>query len=179
MLAAVADRYIVAFYELFAYAWEKVHRDEERFFKMVVVTYGPVRVYMDDVKVAFSTIFSERTTGTGLSVEIPVRKEWNHLVLRFARTKAGFCGEFGIWVGKLAYYFTMPFPELESQKRVLHTQAMEFSLESLPTEGLNRGNSQTSWLLDFPGLVRIWNAMALFCRFIKCLACTSISLVLL
>jgi rhamnogalacturonyl hydrolase YesR len=116
-------RYTVDFAQIFpdapngsyVYAWAKYLAGEDGELKFVLIPAGPVKIWMNRELIYGTDVVAERYEHTPVSINLPLKKGWNHLVLRFTRTKAGFGGEFGTWLGKLSYYFFrgMERPELQ------------------------------------------------------------------
>jgi len=98
----------------YVYAWGKYLAGEDGELKFTLIPKGPVKIWMNKALIYGTDVVAERYVHSPVSINLPVKKGWNHLVLRFTRTKAGFGGEFGTWLGKLSYYFFrgMERPEL-------------------------------------------------------------------
>ena len=98
----------------YVYAWGKYLAGEDGELKFTLIPKGPVKIWMNNAQIYGTDVAAERYVHSPVSINLPVKKGWNHLVLRFTRTKAGFGGEFGTWLGKLSYYFFrgMERPEL-------------------------------------------------------------------
>jgi len=98
----------------YVYAWGKYLAAEDGELKFTLIPNGPVKIWMNKALIYGTDVAAERYEHSPVSIVLPVKKGWNHLVLRFTRTKAGFGGEFGTWLGKLSYYFFrgMERPEL-------------------------------------------------------------------
>jgi rhamnogalacturonyl hydrolase YesR len=100
----------------FVYVWGKYPAETDGTILFTLIPWGPAKIWMNDEKIYGTDFRAERYEHEPVSLTLPVKKGWNHLVIRFTRTKAGFGGEFGVWLGKLAYYFyrgTSSFPEIE------------------------------------------------------------------
>jgi len=89
----------------YVYAWGKYEAADAGSLKMSLIPYGPVKIWMNEEEVFHTTVESERYDNEAVSVNLPLKKGWNNLVLRFTRTAAGFGAEWGTWLGKLCYYF--------------------------------------------------------------------------
>jgi len=115
-------RYTADFSEIFphaphgsyVYAWGKYPALEGGELKFTLIPRGPVKIWINGESIYGTDAAAERYDNSPVSISLPVKNCMNHLVLRFTRTKAGFGGEFGTWLGKLAYYFFrgMEHPEL-------------------------------------------------------------------
>lgn len=89
----------------YAYAWGKIRRDACGSLRFLLIPKGPVKIWANGTEVYATTFESERFDDNPVTIDIPVEKGWNHIVLRFTKTRAGFGAEFGTWLGKLDYYF--------------------------------------------------------------------------
>jgi rhamnogalacturonyl hydrolase YesR len=89
----------------YVYAWGKYRAEAEGELKFTLIPKGPVKIWMNGATIYGTGVEAERHGNTPVSFNLPVKKGWNHLVLRFTRTRAGFGAEFGTWLGKLDYYF--------------------------------------------------------------------------
>ena len=96
--------------EQFVYAWAKYWGNCETELKFDVSCYGPIVIDCNGQVIFKSNIFHERDRNDRHSVIIALKAGWNHFVIRFKKTPAGFGGKFGTWLGKLPYYFLMPTP---------------------------------------------------------------------
>jgi rhamnogalacturonyl hydrolase YesR len=102
----------------YVYAWGRYPAEDEGALKFTLIPQGPVKIWVNGGLVYGTGVEAERHSNTPVSLTLPVQKGWNHLVLRFTRTPAGFGAEFGTWLGKLDYYFFRglsrpPLPEIE------------------------------------------------------------------
>jgi len=141
-------RYIADFASIFfgasngsyVYAWGKYLAGEDEELKFTLIPKGPVKIWMNEALIYGTDVVAERYENAPVSINLPVKKGWNHLVLRFTRTRAGFGGEFGTWLGKLSYYFFrgMERPELSGLLIEGFDYAGPFSetLEDLSPESL-------------------------------------------
>ena len=89
----------------YVYAWGKYSAREDGTLKFTLIPKGPVKIRMNGEHIYGTDAAAERYDNTPVSIILPVKEGWNNLVLRFTRTRAGFGGEFGTWLGKLDYYF--------------------------------------------------------------------------
>jgi rhamnogalacturonyl hydrolase YesR len=89
----------------YVYAWGKYRAEEDGALKFTLIPKGPVKIWMNREMIYGTGFEAERYDNNPVPLSLPVKKGWNHLVLRFTRTRAGFGGEFGTWLGKLDYYF--------------------------------------------------------------------------
>jgi len=89
----------------YVYVWGKYRAEVEGALTFTLIPSGPVKLWMNGEKIFGSTVESERYDREPQTFDLPLNKGWNHLVLRFTRTAAGFGAEFGTHVGKMCYYF--------------------------------------------------------------------------
>jgi rhamnogalacturonyl hydrolase YesR len=89
----------------YVYAWGRYRAEEKGSLRFTLIPRGPAKIWMNGEMVYATTVEAERYADVPVSVSLPVDAGWNHLVLRFTRTGAGFGAEFGTWLGKLDYYF--------------------------------------------------------------------------
>lgn len=73
--------------------------------KFVLVPSGPAKVYMNGTAVYGTTVEDERYNNKKILLNLPAAAGKNELIIRFTKTKAGFGGEWGTWLGKLGCYF--------------------------------------------------------------------------
>ncbi len=92
----------------FVYAWGKIWAEVDSEVKFDVSCHCPTVIYNNRECIFRSTIFEEREPEQRHSLILKFKAGWNHLVLRFEKTRGGFGGVFGTWLGKLPYYFLMP-----------------------------------------------------------------------
>jgi unsaturated rhamnogalacturonyl hydrolase len=131
--------------EQFVYAWAKYWSDNPSELKFDVSCFGPITLYCNGQDVFRSNIFTERSSDDRHSVNIPLVAGWNHFVIRFKKTRAGFGGKFGTWLGKLPYYFLMPTPERADQEGWIFTGPMSAELPSLPGPGTTERDTGVKW----------------------------------
>jgi rhamnogalacturonyl hydrolase YesR len=89
----------------YVYAWGVYESAAEDALKFVVIPAGPVKLWVNGAMLYATGVMDERYPGRAITLTLPVRQGRNDVVLRFTRTKAGFGGEFGTWLGKLDYSF--------------------------------------------------------------------------
>jgi len=132
-------RYVADFDEIYPevpfmsyiYAWGKYKSESDGELKFVLIPKGPVKIWMNGNIVYGTTAESERHDNAPITLNLPVKAGWNHLVLRFTKTKAGFGAEFGTWLGKLCYYF---FTGLSGEPAGKYSSLPDFPVL---TEGFN------------------------------------------
>ncbi|MCX7714404.1 MAG: glycoside hydrolase family 88 protein [Clostridia bacterium] len=125
-------RYRVDFNEIYpnakdkdcVWAWSKYYSGGNAEMGLTVNCFGPMVMYLNGEVVYKSDIFKERYSETGVRVNLSMKKGWNSIVIRFQKTKAGFGGHFGTWIGKWDFYFLMPTPEREGQEGWIFTDLL-------------------------------------------------------
>ena len=132
--------------EQFVYAWAKYWSDNGTELKFDVTCFGPITIWCNGGCVFKSNIFQERYSDARHSINIGLHGGWNHFVVRFKKTRAGFGGKFGTWLGKLPYYFLMPTPERDGQEGWIFTPPMSEELASLPGAGMTEKDTGIRWL---------------------------------
>ncbi|HVT81288.1 MAG TPA: glycoside hydrolase family 88 protein [Phycisphaerae bacterium] len=150
--------------EQYVYAWAKFWSDAPATFMADVSCLGPMVIYLNGAVIFKSDIFSERYPDKRNRINLPLQAGWNHCVIRFKKTKGGFGGIFGTWLGKHPYYFVMPTPEREGggsgdsggsgqQEGWIFTAPMDAELVTLPGPGMTEASSGIRWLPE-----REWSA---------------------
>lgn len=117
-------RYRVDFNEIFpeavdkdcVWAFSKFWSDGPSAVGFTVNCFGPMVMYVNGEIVYKSDIFKERYSETGVRVDLPLKQGWNDIRIRFQKTKAGFGGQFGTWIGKWDAYVLMPTEERDGQE---------------------------------------------------------------
>jgi rhamnogalacturonyl hydrolase YesR len=89
----------------YAYAWGVYEAAENSALKFVIIPAGPAKLWVNGALIYATDVMDERYPDRAITLALPVRRGANHVVIRFTRTKAGFGGEFGTWLGKLDYSF--------------------------------------------------------------------------
>src|SRR5262245_43831409 len=133
-------RYYADFSKVFAeatneqsvYAWGKLWADAPGPLMFDITCFGPMVIYVNGQEAWKSTIFTERYADAKHRVTIVQQAGWNHYVVRFKKTRAGFGGIIGSWLGKQPYTFMFPSPEREGQEGWLFSQPMSTELSPLP-----------------------------------------------
>ena len=135
------------------YAWSKYWADAPVELKADVSCLGPMSVHLNGAEVFKSNIFTERYPDARHRISLSMQQGWNHLVMRFKKTRAGFGGAFGTWLGKHPYYFLMPTGQRNGQEGWLYTEPMDGDLETLP--GAQQENDSYEHLFHLP--VNAWD----------------------
>lgn len=123
-------RYLVDFNDIFpeskdkdcVWAFSKVWAAGDSSFGFDINCFGPMVFYVNGEEVYHSDIFKERYSETPTRVHIPIKAGWNDLRIRFEKTKAGFGGQFGTWIGKWDMYVLMPTAERDGQEGWVFTE---------------------------------------------------------
>jgi rhamnogalacturonyl hydrolase YesR len=120
----------------FVYAWATYHADQPTDLKCDISVFSPTQLYLNGRLVFKSTIYTERYPDQRTPLTLTMEAGWNHLLLRFTRTPAGFGGIFGTWLGKHPFYFLMPsVPQTagrEGQEGWIFTDALSEEPAALP-----------------------------------------------
>jgi unsaturated rhamnogalacturonyl hydrolase len=132
--------------EQYVYAWAKYWTDKDAELMFDVSCFSPMVIYCNREVVFRSNIFTERYDAQRTRLTIRVKAGWNHFVVRSKKTKAGFGGRFGTWLGKLPYYFLMPTEERSGQEGWIFTRPMSKELSTLPDAGMSEADTGLEWL---------------------------------
>lgn len=130
----------------FVYAWARIWSEGDSEIKFDVSCHCPTIMWRNRAAVFRSTIFEERYPDERQSLQISLKAGWNDFVLRFEKTRAGFGGVFGTWLGKLPYYFLMPTADRAGQEGWLFTPPMAGELPLIPAGGTTEAETGVTWL---------------------------------
>lgn len=130
-------RYLVDFNEIFpdakdkdcVWAFTKYYSSGKSSFGWDINCFGPMTMYVNGNVVYKSDIFKERYSETSTRVFIDVEAGWNDIRIRFQKTKAGFGGHFGTWIGKWDMYTIMPTKERDGQEGFVFTELVSDTYE--------------------------------------------------
>ncbi len=130
-------RYLVDFNKIYpdardkdcVWAFTKYYSESESSFGWDINCFGPMVMYVNGEVVYKSDIFKERYSETATRVFVDVKKGWNDIRLRFRKTKAGFGGHFGTWIGKWDMYTLMPTKERDGQEGFVFTELVPDTYE--------------------------------------------------
>ncbi|ACB74645.1 glycoside hydrolase family 88/105 protein [Opitutus terrae] len=128
-----------------AYAWGRIWSEGRSEIKFDVSCHCPTHVYQAGACVFQSTIFEERYPESRHRLNLTLEPGWNHLVLRFKKTRAGFGGVFGTWLGKLPYYFLMPTPERAGHEGWIFTGPLRQELAVIPGAETSEAATGVTW----------------------------------
>lgn len=123
-------RYLVDFNKIFpdskdkecVWAFTKFYSAGKSSFGWDINCFGPMVVYVNGEVAYKSDIFKERYSETSTRVFMDVEEGWNDIRIQFKKTKAGFGGQFGTWIGKWDMYTLMPTKERDCQEGFVFTE---------------------------------------------------------
>lgn len=123
-------RYLVDFNKIFpdskdkecVWAFTKFYSAGKSSFGWDINCFGPMVVYVNGEVAYKSDIFKERYSETSTRVFMDVEDGWNDIRIQFKKTKAGFGGQFGTWIGKWDMYTLMPTKERDGQEGFVFTE---------------------------------------------------------
>ena len=123
-------RYLVDFNKIFpdskdkecVWAFTKFYSASKSSFGWDINCFGPMVVYVNGEVAYKSDIFKERYSETSTRVFMDVEEGWNDIRIQFKKTKAGFGGQFGTWIGKWDMYTLMPTKERDGQEGFVFTE---------------------------------------------------------
>ncbi|HLP08513.1 MAG TPA: glycoside hydrolase family 88 protein [Opitutaceae bacterium] len=130
----------------YVYAWSRIWAEVAGDLKFDLSVECPTALYVNQQQVFRSTIFEERYPEKRQHLVLPLVAGWNHVVLRFKKTDAGFGGVFGTWLGKLPYYFLMPTADRSGQEGWLYCEPCETELPAIPGRGFDEESTGVKWL---------------------------------
>lgn len=104
------------------WAFTKFYSAGKSSFGWDINCFGPMVVYVNGEVAYKSDIFKERYSETSTRVFMDVEEDWNDIRIQFKKTKAGFGGQFGTWIGKWDMYTLMPTKGNVTVKRALYLQ---------------------------------------------------------
>lgn len=130
-------RYLVDFNEIFpnakdkdcVWAWSKFWAGGETTVGFTINCFGPMVLYVNGEVAYKSDIFKERYSDIGVRADLKLKAGWNDIRVQFKKTKAGFGGQFGTWIGKWDLYMLMPTAEREGQEGWVFTDLVSDSYE--------------------------------------------------
>ena len=123
-------RYLVDFNKIFpdskdkecVWAFTKFYSAGKSSFGWDINCFGSMVVYVNGEVAYKSDIFKERYSETSTRVFMDVEEGWNDIRIQFKKTKAGFGGQFGTWIGKWDMYTLMPTKERDGQEGFVFTE---------------------------------------------------------
>ncbi len=128
-------RYIVDFNKIYpeskdkdcVWAFTKLWADRDSSFGIDINCFGPMEMYVNGEEAYKSDIFKERYSETATRVFISLKQGWNDIRFHWKKTKAGFGGQFGTWIGKWDLYTLMPTKERDGQEGFVFTELVDDS----------------------------------------------------
>lgn len=141
-------RYKVDFNEIFpksqsrecVWAFSKFYSMGDGKFGWDINCFGPMTMYVNGEVVYKSDLFTERYSETSTRVFFPVKKGWNDIRIRWQKTRAGFGGHFGTWIGKWDMYTLMPTAERDGQEGFVFTAPVSPDYEPDFTVGMSEAD---------------------------------------
>jgi rhamnogalacturonyl hydrolase YesR len=130
----------------FVYAWGQIWSEGGSELKFDLSIHCPTVLYRNKECLFRSTFLEERYPSERHTLRIPLIAGWNHLVIRFTKTKAGFGGVFGTWLGKLPYYFLMPTSDKLGREGWVFSEPQAAELAQIPGCGTSETDTGISWL---------------------------------
>ena len=123
-------RYLVDFNKIFpdapdkscVWAFSKFYSGGKANFGFDINCFGPMTIFVNGEIVYKSDIFKERYSETATRIFFDVEPGWNDIRVKFQKTKAGFGGQFGTWIGKWDMYVLMPSAERDGQEGFIFTE---------------------------------------------------------
>ena len=128
------------------YAWARIWSDCARELLFDLSVHCPTVLYLNQQVSFRSTIAEERYPDRRQRVRLPLEPGWNHLVLRFKKTDAGFGGIFGTWLGKAPYYFVMPTEARAGREGWIFCEPRADELPNLPGRNVTEADTGLAWL---------------------------------
>jgi rhamnogalacturonyl hydrolase YesR len=130
----------------YVYAWARIWSDARSELWFDLSVRCPVVLYLNQQCFFRSTFLEERYPDQRQKLRLPLEEGWNHLVLRFKKTRAGFGGVFGTWLGKTPYYFLMPTAGRAGQEGWIFSQPRTAELPVIPGRGMTEADTGLTWL---------------------------------
>lgn len=127
------------------YAWARIWADEAGELRFDLSVHCPTVLYLNQQCLFRSTIMEERYPDRRQPLTLQLAAGWNHVVLRFQKTRAGFGGVFGTWLGKQPYYFLMPTEERAGQEGWIFTAPLASELARIPGAGMTEADTGLTW----------------------------------
>jgi rhamnogalacturonyl hydrolase YesR len=129
----------------FVYVWGRIWADAESQLMFDLSVHCPTVLWVNQQLVFRSTIFEERYPDERQNLKLPLQAGWNHVVLRFRKTDAGFGGIFGTWLGKLPYYFLLPLEGCLGQEGWAYTEPQVSELACVPGRDSTEASTGLNW----------------------------------
>jgi len=129
----------------YVYAWARIWSDSRSELRFDLSVHCPTVLYLNQQSFFRSTICEERYPDERQRLCLPLEEGWNHLVLRFKKTCAGFGGVFGTWLGKASYYFLMPTEGRVGQEGWIFSQPQATELPLIPGRNVAEVDTGVTW----------------------------------
>lgn len=141
-------RYVVDFNEIYpeskdkdcVWAFTKLYSGGKANFGFDINCFGPMVMYVNGEVVYKSDIFKERYSENATRIFFDVQEGWNDIRIRWEKTKAGFGGQFGTWIGKWDLYTLMPTKERDGQEGFVFTELVSDDYEPDFTVGMSEAD---------------------------------------
>lgn len=130
------------------YAWARIWSNSRNELRFDVSVHCPTVLYLNQQCCFRSTIVEERYSDGRQRLRLQLEEGWNHLVLRFEKTGAGFGGVFGTWLGKAPYYFQKPVERCAGEEGWIFTPPQTAELSLIPGRGTTEADTGVAWLPD-------------------------------
>lgn len=126
-------RYIIDFNKIFpeakqkdcVWAFAKYYSNGTSEVGFDVNCFGPMEMYLNGEIIYKSDLFRERYSENATRVQLCFKDGVNDIRIRFKKTRAGFGGQFGTWLGKWDMYTIMPTMERDGQEGFVFTELVD------------------------------------------------------
>ena len=105
----------------------------------------PTELFLNRQSCFRSTFFEERYPDRRQRLQLQLEAGWNHFVVRFKKTRAGFGGVFGTWLGKAPYYFLMPTADRAGREGWIFCAPQAAELPSIPGRDTTEADTGLKW----------------------------------
>ena len=129
----------------YVYAWAKMWADADSNILFDLNCHCPTVIYINQAQVFRSSIFEERYPEKRHRLTLSLKAGWNHFVVRVKKTRGGFGGIWGTWLGKLPYYFLFPTPERDGQEGWLYSEPTAHELSVIPGANSKVEDTGVAW----------------------------------
>ncbi|WP_274651363.1 glycoside hydrolase family 88/105 protein [Paenibacillus humicola] len=130
----------------FVFVWGKLWSDQEADGNFSVSCFGPLHIFVNGEPAFRSNIQHESFPDRKYGVGVKLRQGWNHFVLRFMKTAAGFGGRFGSGSAKRPVHFLAPSPEREGQEGWIFSEPTDAgTIDVWPAEGVAEPATDVRW----------------------------------
>jgi len=132
------------------YAWARIWSEQAAEIRFDLSVRCPTELYVNGQSCFRSTFFEERYPDQRQRLRLPLAAGWNHFVIRFKKTAAGFGGIFGTWLGKQPYYFLMPTEDRAGREGWIFCAPRTAELAAIPGRGSDEAETGVSWFPRSP-----------------------------